>query len=363
MSPRSPRTLRLALVGGPMYDGLYDILRGRDVEVAVHADHPTLNRLVADLLDRGERIDVLSTHSKYAPSQSRWLRPLDGLVDVTALAPKAVKLCKWQGELLCAPRNIDVRILWVRSDLVDHAPRTWQELVEGRASFGFPGRESGLFGTFFEIVTAHGGRLFDEHGTPTLSTEAAEQAVEMLCRLGARAPEDLPSWHYDDVDAALIGGRVAIAAAWPGGYRPLTGSSYYGRLEPHPYLSGPAGWFSYSGCHGWAIPATCRDVRAAADLVNVLCSEEANRLETRGGAVCAHVSAFAGQEPDDEKDARRLEITRETVDLAMITYPPLARFPEVEDAGWSAINAALRGELTPAEATAEMQRVAEAVLF
>ena len=30
----------------------------------------------------------------------------------------------------------------------------------------------------------------------------------------------------------------------------------------------------------------------------------------------------------------------------MITYPPLVRFPEVEDAGWGAIHDALRGELS-----------------
>ena len=31
----------------------------------------------------------------------------------------------------------------------------------------------------------------------------------------------------------------------------------------------------------------------------------------------------------------------------MITYPPLVRFPAVEDAGWQAINDALRGDADP----------------
>src|SRR5437588_330113 len=60
-----------------MYDGLYSMLPA-DAEIVVHEDHPTLNRRVAELLGAGERIDVLSTHSKYAPSQSAWLQPLDG---------------------------------------------------------------------------------------------------------------------------------------------------------------------------------------------------------------------------------------------------------------------------------------------
>ena len=40
----------------------------------------------------------------------------------------------------------------------------------------------------------------------------------------------------------------------------------------------------------------------------------------------------------------------------MITYPPLARFPEIEDAGWGAINAALRGTLDAKEAVAAITR-------
>ena len=50
-----------------MYDSLYAPFID-DVDVVVHADHPTLNRAAAQMLAAGERIDVLSTHGKYAPS-------------------------------------------------------------------------------------------------------------------------------------------------------------------------------------------------------------------------------------------------------------------------------------------------------
>src|SRR4051812_41439861 len=138
--------LRVALVGGPMYDHLIPALG--DVELVVHADHPTLNREVAAMLARGERVDVLSTHAKYAPSQREWLTPLDGIVDTAALAPDAVRMCTFAGALLSVPRCIDVRVLWATTD---DAPATWDDLVErDDLVFGFPGRESGLFGTFFE---------------------------------------------------------------------------------------------------------------------------------------------------------------------------------------------------------------------
>jgi len=338
--------LKVALVGGPMYDRLYDSLP--DVEIVVHADHPTLNRTVADMLARGERIDVLSTHSKYAPSQAAWLRPME---DPGGLAPNAVDLCTFRGTLLSVPRCIDVRVLWSRAGGV----ATWEDLAGAPLVFGFPGRESGLFGTFFEIVVASGGRLFDDDARPVIASDEAVRAVEILCAIASRAPSDLPEWHYDQVDAALLEGRVDAAAAWPGGYGRVSSDP---SLLPYPYVGG----ISYAGVHSWAIPTTCGDVDGARELIARLASEEAGRVDASVGTVPAHEKAFASVEPRDDVDARRLEITRDTIANAMITYPPLERFPEVEDAGWQAINAALRGEMPARQAVDETQAAAERAL-
>ena len=344
--------LRVALVGGPMYDHLYALLDAQDVEIVVREDHPTLNRRVAELLAAGERIDVISTHSKYAPSQARWLRRLD--IDTSELASKAVDLCTFRGDLLSVPRCIDVRVLWSR---VPDVPSSWERLAGSDVVFGFPGRESGLFGTFFEIVVSSGGRLFDEDSLPVIASDEAVRAVEILCELARRAPDDLPDWHYDQVDAALLDGRVDAAAAWPGGYGPIRVSGE--PLRPRPYVGG----ISYAGVHSWAIPTTCAHVDDAVALIEQLTSYEAGRLDASGGNVPAHEKAFASAEPSDDVDATRLAITRDTIANAMITYPALERFPEVEDAGWQSINAALRGEMGADESVAATQRAAERVLM
>ena len=357
-------TLRVALVGGPMYDHLYSLLDRFDTEVVVHADHPTLNRRVAEMLAAGERIDVLATHSKYAPSQAHWLRPLDGLVETGELAPLAVDLCRIDGTLWSVPRLIDVRIMWARGDRFGAAgpPASWAEWAECEAVFGFPGRESGLFGTFFELVVGAGGRLFTDDGRPCVESPAAEAALELLCRLARRGPADLPDWHYDQVDAALLDGRVDAAGAWPGGWGAISRSPLAEVLVPCRYPRGSERWVSYAGCHSWAIPTTCGDLAGAVELLRLLTSAVAGTLDASGGNVCAHVAAFAGVQPVNATDRARLALTAATIEQAMITYPPHPRFPEVEDAGWIAINEALRGNRTPTSAVAEIQRRAEAVL-
>lgn len=351
-------TLRVALVAGPMYDGLYASLPD-DVEVLVHADHPTLNREVAQRLLAGERLDLIATHGKYAPSQRRWLRRLDGLVDdavVAGLAPGAVELCRFDGDLLCLPRLIDVRVLWWRNDRMAEPPATWDDVV-ARGGFGFTGRESGLFGLFYELVTGEGGRLFVD-GRPTLDTPEADAAVRRIVALAAAAGRDVTGWHYDDVDDALVAGEIDMAAAWPGGYGRIAASEISQVLSPAAY---PGGW-SYSGCHAWAIPTTCGDVDAALELLTWLASSEAGTLDAASGSIPANEAAMAAHEPRDDTDAERLAITRSTIATSMLTYPPLEAFPAVEDAGWSALRDAIRLRTDVQTALVNMQRRARAVL-
>lgn len=357
-------TLRLALIGGPMYDGLYELLEDRDVEIVVHADHPTLNRRVAELLDADERIDVVSTHAKYAPSQAQWLQPLDQLLApgvVDALSPRAVDLCRVDGALLSVPRVIDVRILWVNAEQLATAPDTWDDVVraaERGNPFGMPGRESGLFGTFFELVTGAGGRFLRDG--VTVERDVAVSAVEQLVRIARAAPSDLPQWHYDQADAALLDGRVAAAAAWPGATARVRSSPL--PLEPHPYPAGPEQRVTYSGCHSWAIPTTCGDLDAAIDLVTALCGIEAQTRDAAAGSVCAHVDAFAAVEPSDPIDDSRLALTRDAIESQMITYPSLQRFPEIEDPGWMALHDALVGRVTAVEAVDRIDAAIRTVL-
>jgi len=107
---------------------------------------------------------------------------------------------------------------------------------------------------------------------------------------------------------------------------------------------------------------TCADVPRATAFVHDLIGASAQARDAAGGSMCAHRDALASVEPHDEVDAARLAITRATIADAMITYPPLPRFPELEDAGWSAIRQAIQGEISAAAALDHVQAVAEKVL-
>ncbi len=92
-------TLRVLLIGGPMYDPLYERLgefekkEGLRVE-RVAPTHPDLNeRIEAEFGAGTARYDLISTHTKYAPSQKQWLTPLDG--DLTTKSSKRSPPAPW----------------------------------------------------------------------------------------------------------------------------------------------------------------------------------------------------------------------------------------------------------------------------
>ena len=83
--------------------------------------HPELNAFVKDAFESGTPLDAISTHTKYAPSQAQWLRPLDELAPaelIDDLLPRPAELSRIDGRLLQIPRNLDVRLLHFRRDLI-----------------------------------------------------------------------------------------------------------------------------------------------------------------------------------------------------------------------------------------------------
>jgi len=231
------QAVQVALIAGPMYERLYDALeefsrtRHVQVEIGYSGDHPALNEQLAS--SKHPPYDLVSTHTKYAPSQVHFLAPLQTLVSPEELAdfyPRVIELATVGGNLLSIPRNIDVRLLHYRTDLMDAPPSTWDELLimaqsltrsDSFYGFVFPGRESGLFGTFFELAEAGGAHLFPASKIPDIVNEGGRWALGLLSRMYAEGivPPQMIDWHYDEVHAFFREGHAAMVGDWPGYYR------------------------------------------------------------------------------------------------------------------------------------------------
>src|SRR5262249_7354296 len=244
---------------------------------------------------------------------------------------------------------------------------TWDALVEtatavsqpGRFGFLFPGRDSGLFGTFYELLVSAGGELFDGDLKPAFDGPAGVWAVDVLTELHHRrrvTPRELPSWHYDEISMAFRRGQAAMVCDWPGShhlYIAAETSAVVEQTRVGLLPVGPSGRrAAYAGCHSFAIPRTARNREGAARLLEALTSMPAQLHEARGGAIPVRSSALRRIREEalaDPAEARRWDLLARTLEV-MIMPPRFAAYPACEDALWRSIQRAMEGAGPPKEA-------------
>jgi len=403
--------VRAVLVGGPMYDPLYESIPAFEKETGYRVDileqlpHPALNAFVKRVFEsEAADIDLLSTHTKYAPSQAQWLMPLDDVLPGDAAAdllPRPLELSRVDGNLLQVPRNLDVRLLHYRRDLFDdpreqerfeqqygrslQVPATWTALADvasfftrpannGQpAIFGFlfPGRDSGLFGTFYELLVGAGGELFNGSLGPAFDSAPGVWAAGHLRDLYETrrvTPRELPSWHYDEISLAFREGHAALVADWPGSFH-LYRNPATCRVAEHvglaPLPAGPAGIrAAYAGCHSFAIPRSSSNPEGGARLLQYLTSFDAQLSEARRGAIPCRASAL--QRIREEARADHTSADRWTLladaERTMILPPRFAAYPDCEDAIWQAVQQAMVGAVSPEQAVRQAAREVQAIV-
>jgi multiple sugar transport system substrate-binding protein len=376
----SARTVRVALTSGGMYDRLYECIpqfeqaTGAVVAIGFRGTHPELNAHLAAL--DPVPYDLVATHTKYAPSQRRFLAPVEGF-DTADFFPSLLEMATIDGAIYGIPRNIDLRLLHYRADLVPAPPATWDELVALARSlarpprlygFVFPGIESGLFGTFFELAEAGGARVFPQSLVAEVNNDGGRWALGVLRELYASgaAPAALAGWHYDEVHQCFRDGAAAMAPDWPGYYGSYRGadSAVRDRFRVARMPAGPSGRVCcYCGSHTFALTRTGAQNDDARALLRFLTAAEQQALEASHGAVPVRRSVMEKQRQEAAGlDAERLALLDRSIASDLIIPPKLSYYPEIEDILWRTVRAAMIGEVPIPDALADIEaRIAACV--
>jgi multiple sugar transport system substrate-binding protein len=357
-----------------MYDALYNCIpefeRLAEVKVAIdyRGTHPELNAHLT--ANAAAPYDLISTHTKYAPSQKQFLAPLEGFETVDFF-PSLINLATIDGALYGIPRNIDLRLLHYRTDLMDAPPATWDDLVaEARRlssppdlhGFVFTGMESGLFGTFFELAESAGARLFPESLVPQIDNDAGRWALGVLRRLveSGAAPAAVAGWHYDQVHESFRQGRAAMVADWPGYYGSYQNPSSVvrGRFRVARMPAGPLGRVCcYAGSHTFALTRAGAQKEEARELLRFLTAPPQQKIEVLQGSVPVRRSVMESQKQDAlPADAERLALLSRSIESDLIIPPQIPAYPRIEEILWRSVRAAMLGKLPAREALAGIEK-------
>lgn len=360
-------SIRVALIGGPMYNALYERIEqftqqsGVQVDVAFLGDHPALNSFLTT--EAAADCHVVSTHTKYAPSQRGLLAPLDALLasaELSDFMPSILELARIDGQLYGVPRNIDVRLLHYRTDLIDQPPATWDEALDlarrinrppEQYGFLFPGKESGLFGTFYELVESAGARLFSHDLTPDIENDGGRWALGFLraCYAEGLVPPEIVAWHYDEVHQWFRAGRAAMVGDWPGYYADYCAadSPVRERFALALYPNGPAGVSRvYGGSHTFALTRQGAERTDAVALLRFLTAPEQQLLEAEQGSTPVRVSVLRQMEQQaTPRERQRWDALAAAIERVVIP-PKFERYPLVEQALWTTVQQAMIGAIT-----------------
>ncbi len=183
-------------------------------------------------------LDVIWT-SEFAAAG--WIRPLGRYAPVPSdYFPAAIEANTWDDSLYAIPWYVGVGLLYWRTDLLDHAPGSLDELVrqageamrgENGPPYGFVwqgARYEGLITNFVEYLGAFGAEIMDADGRVVVDSPRAIEALTFMRDEIAEsgiAPSEVLTWHEEETRFAFQNGNAVFMRNWPYAWSLLADSS------------------------------------------------------------------------------------------------------------------------------------------
>lgn len=134
---------------------------------------------------------------------------------------------QYEDKLYAAPKNTNVQLLWYRTDLVQKAPATWDEMIEMALDLKQQGQPyqvltmgaqyEGLVVLYNTLVASAGGHILNEEGTEAVFDDGAVRALEVLKRFATSGvtSASFSNAIEDEVRLAFQSGGGAFQLNWP----------------------------------------------------------------------------------------------------------------------------------------------------
>lgn len=158
-----------------------------------------------------------------------WLQPIDGdnAPNLDGLLDSTVQSATYNGTVYAVPQNTNAQLLFYRTDLVDQAPATWDELVQSCDKAREAGVDcldmqlkqyEGLTVAATQFIQGWGGTVVGEDGTtPTLDTPEATEGFTALVD-GYKndvIAQRTDSFTEEETAQAFLAGETMYSYNWP----------------------------------------------------------------------------------------------------------------------------------------------------
>jgi multiple sugar transport system substrate-binding protein len=338
-------------------------LRAELLEFPESADEQR-NQFVQRQEARSSECDVFKADTVFIAelAAQRWLLDMTDYVRARAgeFIPSTLKTAKVGDKYFGVPYDTDAGLLFYRSDQVAEPPATWQELYrEARAGNGivYQGASyEGLTCDFLEIAYAAGGKVLSDDGRRAeIDSPENLRALRFMVDgiADGAAPRAVTTYMEEPSRRAFESGRPTFMRNWPYAYAlgNMRGSKVRGRFEvaPLPAFEG-GGHAGILGGKNYVISRFSRNPEAAMRFIDYGTSAEMNVHR----AVEYALAPVIAKVYDDRAVKRVLPFAaelREAVERAS-ARPVSPVYPQISQAIYKNVNAALSGQVSPEQALA-----------
>ena len=341
------------------------------LELPTSADQQR-TQLIQRLRAKSSECDVLGMDVIWTGefAGQNWLRDVSNLVDKRKadFIPSTLKTAEWKGKTWAVPFNTNAGFLFYRTDMVGSPPKTWQQVYNDAKSKGgivYQGSQyEGLTVDYLELLYSAGGKILDSSGTKLdLDKNKAAQVMAFMANgiKDGAAPKAVTTYAEEESRRAFESGKPAFMRNWPYAY-PLGKKTKIGSkfaVAPLPAWQGGKA-ASVIGGYNLGISAYSKNPAGAAAFVDFV-TQPAQQQVMGAKAALPPVLGSVYDDPQVKKAMPFSADLKKAVEQGE-ARPVSAVYPQVSEAIYKNVFAAIQGRSSPQAAANKMSSQIENAL-
>ena len=287
--------------------------------------------------------------------------------------------CTFEGHIWAAPLRTDAGLLYRRTDIVQTAPATYDDMTNAAAGavsgsktkYGYlwqAAQYEGLVCDFIEVLAGYGGSVLDPNDAKKVtvnSPEANAALTKMVSWVGGISPAAITTFKEEDARTSFQNGDSAFMRNWPYAFslgNDASQSKIAGKFDVSVLPYGGSNTTSHSAIGGWqlGINAFSKNPDAAWEFVKYMLGPDAQKTSAISASVFATLSSV--YDDADVLKAQPFFKNVKPVFQTAVPRPVSPKYPDITTAIQARIHAALTKQSAVADALTSLQSDLEAIV-
>jgi multiple sugar transport system substrate-binding protein len=290
----------------------------------------------------------------------KWLLDMTDTVNErkSEFIPSTLETIHYDNKYFGVPQASDAALMYYRTDKISNFPTTWQDLyTQAKANGGivYQGASyEGLTCDYLELAFAAGGKVLSDDGKKSVinspqNLKALQFMVDGI-KSGA-APKAVTTYMEEESRRAFESGKYAFMRNWSYAYAlgNAKGSKVAHKFKVAPFPTFEGGTSAaILGGHNLVISAYSKNPKGAVQLINYLTSPEVEKVNFAKFSITPTTTATYS-DPEVQKSIPFADALLKNVQAAH-ARPVSPVYPQISQAIYKNVNAALSGQMSPQDA-------------